>query len=183
MFDYAGFENDLVQQMSAVFNHWIEENHDLYIFGLDCERGMRSIGVVANTIHYLEQQADTDSEEYWYYKYCEEEWGLFDTFTGVSAKMQKYLEKNQDVFASQAEPYLYSEVFEQHCDEIKNHCKNALIRFRTAVNKNHSEILLTFQIREYLDSDEKAEWFQLLNSEAAAKEYLEHREEFESCSV
>ena len=34
---------------------------------------MESIGAIANTTHYLEEQTDTDTEDYWYYKYCEEE--------------------------------------------------------------------------------------------------------------
>lgn len=40
MFDYEKFENDVVQQMEAVFDAWIKENDDLYIFSLDCTGGM-----------------------------------------------------------------------------------------------------------------------------------------------
>lgn len=178
MFDYERFENDLVQQMLVVINNWIEQNHDLYIFSLDCARGMESIGAIANTTHYLEEQADTDSEDYWYYKYCEDEWDLFDTFKTISADMCKYLDNNKGVFTSQKEPYEYSEVFDKHCDEIIKHCKNALIRFKKAINKNHPDILLTFNISEYLDGDDRVEIFQSVNSESANKEYAEHIEEF-----
>ncbi|MBO5146001.1 MAG: DUF4303 domain-containing protein [Lachnospiraceae bacterium] len=91
MFDYKKFENDIVQQMIITFNKLIAENEDLYIFSLDCTRAMDSIGVMANTIHNLEEQAEADSEDYWYYKYCEGEWELFDTFEAVSKDMRKYL--------------------------------------------------------------------------------------------
>lgn len=165
MFDYEKFENDIVQQMTAVFNNWIMENEDIYIFSLDCASAMDSIGVIANTIHYLEEQADADSQDYWYYKYCEEEWDLFDTFETVSADMCKYLDD-------------HTSIFDKHCDEIIEHCKNALIHFRQAINKSHSDILLTFNIREFLNSDEKIEIFQIINSESASKEYSEHIEEF-----
>ncbi|MBD5087548.1 MAG: DUF4303 domain-containing protein [Clostridiales bacterium] len=178
MFDYEKFENSIFQQMIDVFNSWIEENDDLYIFSLDCAREMDSIGVVANTTHYLEEQAEVDSEDYWYYKYCEEEWDLFDTFETVSADMQKYLDDNENRFTN-PETYEYTELFDKHCDQMIEHCKNALIRFKQAINKNHSDILLTFNIREYLDGDERVEIFQAVNSENASREYSEHIEEFE----
>lgn len=178
MFDYERFENNLVQQMLVVFNNWIEQNHDLYIFSLDCARGMESIGVIANTTHYLEEQTAPDSEDYWYYKYCEEEWDLFDTFKTISADMCKCLDDNIAVFTSPEQPHEYSEVFDKHCDEIINRCKNALIRFKKIINKNHSDILLNFNIREYLNSDDRTKIFQSVNSESASKEYSGHIEEF-----
>ena len=179
MFHYEKFENDIVQQMIAVFNRWIEENDDLYIFSLDCARAMDSIAVIANTITNLEEQAEEDSEDYWYYKYCEEEWDLFETdaFEAVSAEMSKYIEDNDSSFTN-PETFEYTERFDQHCDKIIEHCKNALIRFRQAINKDHSDILLTFNIREYLDGDERVEIFQEINSEDASKEYAEHIEDF-----
>ena len=179
MFHYEKFENDIVQQMIAVFNRWIEENDDLYIFSFDCARAMDSIAVIANTITNLEEQAEEDSEDYWYYKYCEEEWDLFETdaFEAVSAEMSKYIEDNDSSFTN-PETFEYTERFDQHCDKIIEHCKNALIRFRQAINKDHSDILLTFNIREYLDGDERVEIFQEINSEDASKEYAEHIEDF-----
>lgn len=178
MFDYERFENDLVQQMLVVFNNWVEQNHDLYIFSLDCAGEMESIGAIANTTHYLEEQADTDSEDYWYYKFCEEEWDLFDTFKTISADMCKCLDENKGIFTNPEDSDKYSEIFDKHRDEIIKHCKNALIRFKNAISKNHSDILLTFNIREYLDGDDRVEIFQSVNSESASKEYSEHIEEF-----
>ena len=178
MFDYERFENDLVQQMLVVFHNWIEQKHDLYIFSLDCARGMESIGAIANTTHYLEEQTSTHSEDYWYYKYCEEEWDLFDTFKTISADMCKCLNDNIGVFTSSEAPDEYTEVFDEHCDKIIKHCKNALIRFKKVINKNHSDILLTFNIREYFDSDDRMKIFQSVNSESASKEYSDHIEEF-----
>lgn len=177
MFDYKKFENDIVQQMIITFNKLIAENEDLYIFSLDCTRAMDSIGVMANTIHNLEEQAEADSEDYWYYKYCEGEWELFDTFEAVSKDMRKYLDDNSDIFTDSI-TYEYSDIFEKHCDKIIDHCENALVRFRQAINQNHSDILLNFNISEYLDSEERIEIFQKINSEIASKEYAEHVEEF-----
>ena len=56
MFDYEKFEHAILGQMTAVFNKWAEEKEDLYIFSLDCTRNLESIGVIGNTISYLEEQ-------------------------------------------------------------------------------------------------------------------------------
>ena len=99
MFNYEKFENDVLGQMEAVLDKWAEEKDDLYIFSLDCARGMESIGVIANTTHYLEEQAEPDSEDYGYYKYCEEEWELYHAFEAISTDMGKYLAENGSIFS------------------------------------------------------------------------------------
>lgn len=178
MFNYEKFENGLVQQMLLIFNTWTEQNHDLYIFSLDCADGMESIGAIANTTHYLEEQADAEPEDYWYYKYCEEEWDLFYTFEAISAQMYQYLSDNEDMSAGRTCPGEYPDAFDKHRDAVIKHCKNALFRFRKAINETHPDILLTFNIREYMDGDDRAEIFRTVNSETATKEYSEHIEEF-----
>lgn len=179
MFDYEKFENDVVQQMVTVFNRWIEKNDDLYIFSLDCARAMDSVAVIANTIANLEEQAEEEDEDYWYYKYCEEEWDLFEVnaFEAVSTEMNQYIEDNDNIFTN-PETYEYTEPFDEHCDKIIEHCKNALTRFRQTIDADHSDVLLTFNIREYLDADERVEIFQAINSENASEEYEEHIEDF-----
>lgn len=39
---------------------------------------MTSIGIIANTQEYLSGQTDGELEDYWYYKYCEAEWELWE---------------------------------------------------------------------------------------------------------
>lgn len=178
MFDYEKFENNLVQRMETVLDKWLNENDDIYIFSLDCSRGMESIGAIANTKHYLEEQTEDDSEDYWYYKYCEEEWELFDTFTEISEDMRQFLDDNGDVFVD-PQTNEYTVVFEdEHMDKMTECCQNALIRFRQSINQKHPDILLTFNIREYLDEDERIEIFKKINSKTAAKEYSRHIEDF-----
>lgn len=177
MFDYKKFENDVVQQMAAVFNKWISENDDLYIFSLDCTREMGSIGVIANTTHYLDEQAESNTADYWYYKYCEEEWDLFDTFEVISGDMRRYMDENSDIFTNHATDE-YSEAFDEHCDKIIEYCQNALIQFRQSINPNYQNIVLTFNIREYLDKEERIKIFEKINSENVFKEYVEHIDEF-----
>ena len=92
--------------------------------------------------------------------------------------MCNFLDENKGVFANPEDSNEYSEMFDKHCNEIIKHCRNALIRFKKSVSKNHSDILLTFNIREYLDSTDRMEIFQSVNSESASKEYSEHIEDF-----
>ena len=178
MFNYDKFENDVLGQMEAVLDKWAEEKDDLYIFSLDCARGMESIGVIANTTHYLEEQAEPDSEDYGYYKYCEEEWELYHAFEAISTDMGKYLAENGSIFSG-PETHVYSEAFDRHCEKIIGCCQNALACFRKVLNQNHSNLLLTFNIRGYLDGEERMEIFKKVNSGNAIQEYSRHLEEFE----
>lgn len=91
--------------------------------------------------------------------------------------MRKYIDDNCNIFTNQ-ETYTYKEAFDEHCDKIIACCQNALIRFRQSINKNHQDILLTFNIREYLDGEERIRVFEKINSEIALKEYTEHVEDF-----
>lgn len=177
LFDYKKFENDVFEHMKIVLQKWLGEHPDIYIFSLDCAREMESIGVMANTIQYLAEQANPDSDEYWYYKYCEEEWELDDWFKDISANMELYLKENHDVFTA-SETYEYLDPFDEHCDKVIESCQNALIRFRTFINGKHPDILLTFNIREYLDEETKIGIFRKINDENAVKEYADHIEDF-----
>ncbi len=177
MFDYNAFEQDVIQQMTIVFQRWTAEHDDIYIFSLDCTRQMDSIGVIANTTHYLEEQTQEDLDTYWYNKYCEEAWELFDTFQTISENMQTYTNEKEDMFIN-PKTYTYTEAFDEHCDEIIKRCQKALIQFREKINPKYANILLTLQVGEYLDSDEKAEIFQAVNTETASQEYVAHIPEF-----
>ena len=176
MFDYKEFEKKLVTQMENALKSWSKENDDIYIFALDLARGADSVGVIANTehyLHYLNKQADKDSPDYYLFKYCEDEWELFDAFEDISKEMRKYIDENSDAF-SDPKTYEYTEAFDEHCGKITDSCRNALICFA----KEYPKLLFTFNIRDYMDTDERIEMFEKLNGAQAAKEYAEHIDEF-----
>lgn len=168
MFDYIKLENDIISQMQNSLEKLMQEYNDIYILSLDCSADMDSIGIIANTIQYLDEQAEPDSEDYWYYKYCEEEWDLFDPFEDfkeISSYMKKYDEE-------------FDEEFDNHREKVIETCINALNRFKISINKTYPNLLLTFNIREYLDQEERIKFFQMINSKDATKEYAEHIEDF-----
>lgn len=180
MFDYKKFENDIVIALENTLRRWAKEYGDIYILSLDCERDMTSIGVFANTKQYLSEQSDPDSDDYWYYKYCEEEWNLCDAggfLAEISSYMNRYAEKNEGRFTD-PKTFEYLEAFDVHCDKMIEACKKALKCFKQAIEGDFPDLLLTFSIREYLDSEERAEFFAVLNGKAASEEYAEHIGDF-----
>lgn len=181
MFDYEKLKKDLVSAMEKILRKWSEENDDIYILSLDLSRDMGSIGVWANTVENLEEQADDDtSEDYWYYKYCEEEWDLCEVISGISSYMGTYVKENSGKFSEEDSEgrSIYTESFDAHCDQIIESCKKALEDFRELIRKDFPDLLLAFNVREYLDNEERIEAFSLVNSAEAAKEYAEHIEDF-----
>lgn len=181
MFDYEKFQKDVVAAMERKLREWSEENDDIYILSLDLTRGMESVGVYANTEAYLEEQTEEeDEEEFWYYKYCEEEWELCDVLDGISAYLRDYVNENSGQFSEEDDEGLsvYTESFDTHCGQMIESCKKALESFREATKKEYPRLLLAFNIREYLDEEERMEIFSLVNSKKAAKEYAKHIEDF-----
>ena len=49
---------------------------------------------------------------------------------------------------------------------------------RQSVKQDFPNLLLTYNIREYLDNEERTEIFALVNSSEASEEYAEHIEDF-----
>lgn len=180
MFDYNKFENDILIAMETTLRKWANEHDDIYILSLDCSRDMTSVGIIANTRQYLSEQSDTDSEDYWYYKYCEAEWNLCDAdgfLEEISAYMNQYVEENDERFTD-PKTFEFLEAFDEHCDKIIETCKKALKQLRQSINQDFPDLLLTFSIGEYLDREERTEIFALVNSKAALEEYAKHIDAF-----
>ena len=118
---------------------------------------------ITNTKAYLAKQTVMSAEDYWYYKYCEEEWSNFETFEKISFDMYDYMKKmhvsDDDV-----------DKFDNHHNNIIAACKNALRHLSIL-----SGILLTFNIREYLEQEERIALFELFNGKTmTAAEYTEN---------
>jgi len=180
VFDYKKFEDDVVAAMENTWRKWADAYDDIYILSLDCERDMTSIGMFANTKEYLEEQSAPGSEDYWYYKYCEQEWSLCDAggpLLEISSYMNQYKEENNERFTD-PETFEFLEAFDEHCDKIIEACKNALKRFRQLIQEDSPDLLLTFSITEYLDPEERVEFFAQVNSKGASEEYMEHIHDF-----
>lgn len=181
MFDYNKFEKDLVAAMEQILRSWAEEYDDLYILSLDCARDMTSVGLIANTQQHLAEESDADDDAYWYYKYCEEEWELFEAggqMKEISSSMNRYIEENDARFTN-PDTYEFTEEFEAHCDQMIDACEQAVRHLRQSIDQDFPKLLLAFNIREYLDAEERAAFFASVNSKEASQEYAAHIEDFE----
>lgn len=181
MFDYKQFEDELVTQMENTLKQLLKEYNDIYIFSLDIDNDMSSAGIVANTYSFLEEQASPGDEDYYYFKYCEEEWDIWESgnFDKIKDNMSTYLEINHENFSKKNDGiYIYTELFYEHCSKIIESCTNALIRFNNFKTTICPGLLLTFNIREFLEEDERIGIFKKLNTQEAAEEYSEHIDEF-----
>lgn len=180
MFDYKKFEQDLVIAMETTLRKWVREYDDIYILSLDCSRDMTSIGMIANTKHYLSEQSDPDVEDYWYYKYCEAEWELWEAdgfIKEISSYMNQYVEENDECFTD-PETFEFLDALDEHCDKMIEACKKGLKRFRECIRMDFPDLLLTFNIGEYLDHEERTQFFALVNSKDASAEYTEYIADF-----
>ena len=171
LFDYAKFEDAIVHVMEQSLKKYRDIHDDLYIVSLDCCGEMSSMGLIANTKAYLAEQTDMSTEDHWYYKYCEEEWCIFDTFEKISFEMYDYMQK---MHVSDVDK------FDNHRNNIIAACKKALCRLVVSpFYQEYATILLTFNIREYLEQEERIALFELFNGKTmAATEYAEHIEDF-----
>lgn len=141
---------------------------------------MTSVGIMANTQQHLNEECDADDEAYWYYKYCEDEWELFEAggrMKEISAYMNQYVEENEARFTD-SETFEFTEEFEEHCDKMIDTCEQAVLRLRQSIRQDFPNLLLAFSIREYLDAEARAEFFAAVNSKEASEEYTAHIEDF-----
>lgn len=91
--------------------------------------------------------------------------------------MNQYIEENAEQFTD-PKTFEFLEAFDEHCDKIIETCKKALKRLRQFIDQDFPDLLLTFSIGEYLDSEERTEIFTLVNSKAASEEYAKHIDAF-----
>ncbi|MGL5353719.1 MAG: DUF4303 domain-containing protein [Clostridium sp.] len=178
MFDYKEFESDILTSMEIEFKKYVKINEDIYAFGLDCTRDMTSIGIVANTKSNLAENAEYDSEDYGYYKYCEEEWEIFNHFEKISKYMNNYMEDNLNKFTNPNTCKFTSE-FHIHFNKIIDICIKALVSLKEeCIDKYRKDIILTFNIREHLTEVERCGYFERINGKESSKEYSKHIKEF-----
>ncbi len=176
MFDYEEFGKKLFEKMQVVVPQIMEEYPDLYAVSLDLSDSLTSIGVIANYAGYLSENVeDEDEEDYMYFKYCEDEWGYFDTFEDISLILKGEIEENADIYTD-AKTYQYTDKFAQHFDKLVKICVSVMAQYKAILGKD--EIFLTVDVREVLDQNARIAIFKSINGEQMAKEYEENIEEF-----
>lgn len=175
---YKKFEDSLVSATEAALQKLLKEHNDIYIFSLNISRETPSVVAVANTYNNLKGLAEPGDEDYFYYKYCEEEWDLWEYDSYKDIIIEELCSCTGTNNGTITEPGTYTSFFDSHCDEIIESCKNALIRLKDFKEKNCPGLLFMVYIREYLSADECINIFKQINGKDAAEEYLEHIDDF-----
>ncbi len=167
-FDYSLFENKLMQELENCIKSHLHEKEDMYILSVEYWPEFTTFVVLrANTYSHLETQTDPSDEEvdYLYYKFCEEEWGIYESMDELAKMLQEHYTKLEEADADE-------QTCKEHTDRIINICKNALNKVKhTDAYKEYPQLFLNFYIREYFSEEECIDTFRELNGEEAAAEY------------
>ena len=88
-FDYEKLEKNLLEAVEEYAASQLDQNDDMYIMSIEYFPEFTTfIAIRTNTYSYLKEQVDEDDESYTYYKYCEEEWDLYEDVKEISSALQ-----------------------------------------------------------------------------------------------
>ena len=151
-----------------------EEYDEVYAVSLMVSSDLWSFGIAANTKSYLLEQAGSEqAEDYCYYKYAEEEWGIMEAaeeeFEDLADRVRTYLEEHCEEFTD--EDYCFTEKYQEFRNEILGTCLRTLRDFVKEEGKQqYPQIHWNFYVRELFEADEMAEIYRLLNEDETAIE-------------
>lgn len=184
-FNFQKFKEEVISATKKAFLEIMDEYKDstVYAFSLTCDSSVRSIGVVANTKEALEEQIE-DEEDRYYYKFCEQEWEIWDAadneFQEIRNTLVEFQENNKDKI-SDSETCIYTEFFDEFREKIFDICVQALIEIKDEnffEDKSKENVIINFMVFEYFDEDYSMEIFSKLNNGIVVEEYKEHIEDF-----
>lgn len=166
-FDYEKFAEKLLVAVEEYAKTQLVNRDDLYIMSIEYFPDFTTFVVIrANTYSYLKEQVE-DEEDYTYYKYCEEEWDLYESLEGISSDLQVHYNKMEEMYGEE----FYKEQ-EQHATKIIEICKTVMKRFKeTDTYKKFPKLYLNVYVREYFTNEECIKIFCDLNGEDNIEEY------------
>lgn len=98
-FNYDKFEKDLLVAVETYAKSQLDNKDDVYIMSIEYFPDYTTfVAIRANTYSYLEEQVEEDDEDYTYYKYCEEEWDLYEDLEELSNVLQKEYSEMEEIF-------------------------------------------------------------------------------------
>lgn len=173
-FNYDKFASVLNTELEEFVKALAVNQTDVYIISLNyCPDFMTTIGAVANSYTYLNEITSLDDNNYFYYKYCEEEWEKVKGFDSLSADLQRYYSELEQKYSSDYEKY--EELYKEHSEKIIQMCKSVLKNFQeTTTYKIFPDLLLNVYVREYFDNEECIRIFEEVNARKETAEYAKY---------
>ena len=168
-FDYEKFEKDLMVAVEEYAKSQLDHKDDMYIMSIEYFPDFTTFVVIrANTYSYLEEQVEADDEDYTYYKYCEEEWDLYEDLEELSNVLQKEYSEMEEKYDDEEFDKLQTE----HATKIIDICKSVMKKFKeTDTYKEFPKLYLNAYVREYFDEEETIQIFEELNGNDGIEEY------------
>lgn len=167
MFDYEKFKENLLVAVEEYAKSQLVNKDDLYIMSIEYFPEFTTFVVIrANTYSYLEEQVE-DEEDYTYYKYCEEEWDLYEDLEELSSVLQAQYKEMEENCGEE-----FYKLQEEHATKIIEICKTVMKRFKeTDTYKKFPKLYLNVYVREYFSDEETVQMFCELNGEDNIEEY------------
>ncbi|MBU3104295.1 DUF4303 domain-containing protein [Clostridium gasigenes] len=184
-FNFQKFKEEVILATKKAFLEIMDEYEDSTVnaFSLTCDSAVSSIGVVANTKEALEEKIE-DEEDRYYYKFCEQEWeiwnGADNEFKEIGNDLVEFQKNNKNKM-SDAETCIYTDFFNEFRENIFDICVQALMEIKDEnfFEDNCKEsIIINFMVSEYLDEDYSIEVFSKLNNGIVVEEYKQNIESF-----
>ena len=174
-FNTEVFTSELTDYLTSFCDSWInkKDNQDIYIISIDISDSLRSIGLIANTLDNLNSQSRYGDDDYFYYKYCEDEWEIYDTSDEISKLMDDHITNNYEKF-HESSTDRYSDAFYKYGEIIVDSCVDTLKIFKA----KYPDVIFNVNMRDTFDEDERIRIFSALNDDTSVKEYSEHIEDF-----
>lgn len=172
MFDYLKFEEDLKKAVEETMRNKLDRKDDVYIMSIQYFPDITTfVRLICNTYSYLNKQADVSNEnDYIYYKYCEEEWEIWDEFAELSKRLEDYSEEVDCKFKLMEGDDIdeqYEKEYRTHVGKMIEIGKRVAKWFRTTETfKQYPNLLVNFYMREYFRPQEDVEMFKELNEGA-----------------
>lgn len=168
-FDYEKFEKDLLLAVDEYAKSQLYNKDDMYIMSIEYFPDFTTfIAIRANTYSYLEEQVEEEDEDYTYYKYCEEEWDLYESLEEISSVLQDEYNKMEEKYDDDE----FDELQTEHATKIIDVCKNVMKKFKeTDTYKEFKKLYLNVYVREYFNEEETIQIFGELNGKDSIEEY------------
>ena len=168
-FDYEKLEKNLLEAVEEYAASQLDQNDDMYIMSIEYFPEFTTfIAIRTNTYSYLKEQVDEDDESYTYYKYCEEEWDLYEDVKEISSALQAEYNEMEEKYNDDA----FEEAQEKHAEKVIDICMNVMKKFKeTDTFKKFKKLYLNVYLREYFDEEEILRIFAELNGDDCIEEY------------
>ena len=168
-FDYEKFEKDLLVAVEEYAESQLDKIDDMYIMSIEYFPEFTTlVAIRANTYSDLQEKVEKADENYTYYKYCEEEWNLYDGLKDMSGVLQKEYKEMEEKYDADE----FDELQSKHATKIIDVCKSVMKKFKeTDIYKKFSGLYLNVYVREYFDKEECIEIFEELNGKDSIEEY------------